>query len=117
MLETLPVKAAEALSTWVLGELERRAWSQRELARRAGWSAPAALSKLLKGQQRYSLDDLERIARGFDLPLATMLSLAADGEDANRRPRRVLVEPSSNARRALVEWIDALIGTRAPSST
>lgn len=96
MLENEAVQAAKKLSEWVRAEVARRGWSVAHLAERSGWPNRNALTRLVNGQQRYSLDDIERLAQGFDLSVADLMisALTEEGDEMKRSAVRQAVESS-----------------------
>ena len=52
---------------WLRKELEKRNWSQADLARRSGISAPQ-ITRVLSGERSFSSDSLLAIAKAFKLP-------------------------------------------------
>lgn len=53
-------------STWVTAELNRRDWSQSELARRGGVT-PAAINRVITGDRKPGIDVCRAIAKAFEL--------------------------------------------------
>jgi len=71
-------KAGDALEDfpdWILQELERRGWTQSELARRAEVTA-ATISTILSRQKSAGVDACLGIARAFGEPPVKMFRLA-----------------------------------------
>lgn len=64
--------ANDLVTQRVAHELDSRAWSQSELARRVH-KTPAWVSKKMSGERRWSVDDLDELARGFELPLERLV--------------------------------------------
>ena len=62
-------------SDWLKSELEKRAWSQAELARRAGLNR-ATINSLLSGRNHPRAETCLAIARGLDIPPETALKAA-----------------------------------------
>lgn len=60
---------------WVNSELDKRGWSKRELARRAGLSH-ATVSKVMSGQNKITFDFCAAIARAFNEPPEMVFRLA-----------------------------------------
>jgi transcriptional regulator with XRE-family HTH domain len=54
-------------STWLIGELEKRGWSNSELARRAGVTQ-GAISHVISGTRSPGTDLCRSIARAFKIP-------------------------------------------------
>jgi transcriptional regulator with XRE-family HTH domain len=52
---------------WVRGELEKRGWSQNELARQAGLTS-AGISRMMTGMRDPGVDLCQGIARAFGIP-------------------------------------------------
>lgn len=54
-------------ATWLTGEMDRRGWSNSELARRAG-VVPSTLSKIITGYNQPGIDLCNGLARALNLP-------------------------------------------------
>lgn len=63
------------LSSWLAKELERRGWSHRELARRAGVSQ-TAVSQAISGDRNIGWDFCAKIAGPLDMTPEEVLRLA-----------------------------------------
>lgn len=78
---------SEALRAWLSGELERRKWSQRELARQAGVSQ-TFISQVLSGDAHPSVPFCHKIAAALGeapekvLRLAGILPTSTGGDDS-----------------------------------
>lgn len=59
-------------ATWLLHELEKRDWSQSELARRSG-TTPTHVSRIISGGRMPGLDFCQKIAMAFRMPLEDVL--------------------------------------------
>ncbi len=62
------VELSVMLSQEIGAERERRGWTQRELARRAGIQAPH-LSRMLSGQHNFTLQTIAKLEAALELPL------------------------------------------------
>ena len=67
----------DTLETWLATELEKRGWSIREAARRAGISH-MPFTSILSGQGNPGLVAYKGIARAFDMPLEEVLRIAGE---------------------------------------
>jgi len=63
------------LQDWLLGEMEKRGWSQSDLARSANLNR-AVINKLLNGPSVPRPSTLEALARAFRVPVEGMYRLA-----------------------------------------
>jgi len=68
MLLTNMQQTANTFSDWLLAELEKREWSQSDLARRAKVSN-AAISDVLSGRRNVGRNLAASIAEGLKLPI------------------------------------------------
>ena len=66
---------ANELATWIINELNKRSWSQRELARRSGLSH-AQISNVISGNRKITWDFCAAIADGFGVSPIKIFSLA-----------------------------------------
>lgn len=60
---------------WLRAELDRRRWSNNELARQAGLS-PAGVSQVMNGQQNPGVDFCRGVAKAFNEPPERVFRLA-----------------------------------------
>jgi transcriptional regulator with XRE-family HTH domain len=67
-VHTAVVTLAERIRSAVNAQLAQRGISQRELARRLGWSQQYTWRRLA-GRQEFSPTDLDQIASALDLPV------------------------------------------------
>ena len=70
-----PVFHLNKFAEWVQTELDKRHWSQSDLARSAGLSR-AVINKLLNGKTYPQPETLQAIARAFKLPIEMAYSIA-----------------------------------------
>jgi transcriptional regulator with XRE-family HTH domain len=63
------------ISDWLQSNLDRRGWSQSELARRAGLSS-ATVSDILSGNARPGFNFCRKVARAFELRTEEVLRIA-----------------------------------------
>jgi len=66
---------SEGFRTWLSGELDRRKWSQRELARQAGLSQ-SFVTKVLAGKTPPSVNFCHKVAQALGEPPEKLLRLA-----------------------------------------
>jgi transcriptional regulator with XRE-family HTH domain len=66
---------AKDLFTWITGEVNKRGWTNSELARRAGIS-PSTLSLVLSGDRKPGISFCVGVARAFDELPEKVLRLA-----------------------------------------
>jgi transcriptional regulator with XRE-family HTH domain len=64
------------LGKWLNEEIERRGWTQRELARRTQNVTQTTISRIISGQTSPEVDTLEGIARAFGLSLEEVMRKA-----------------------------------------
>jgi transcriptional regulator with XRE-family HTH domain len=64
-----------AFRDWLIGELEKRDWSQSVLARKAGISRQA-VSDYVNQRRRPDIEALQNIAHAFHLPQETVFRIA-----------------------------------------
>lgn len=62
-------------STWLLHELNRRGWSQADLARKA-YMTTSTVSNLLNGRRQVGLGTANSLAKAFRVPVPEILSVA-----------------------------------------
>lgn len=62
-------------STWLLHELNRRGWSQADLARKA-YMTTSTVSNLLNGRRQVGLGTANSPAKAFRVPVPEILSVA-----------------------------------------
>ncbi len=71
----------EELGAYIKGQLQRRGWSLRVLAERAGIS-PSTLSNLFRGKGQPGADTLQKVAGALEINEAHLLRLAGYLEDS-----------------------------------
>lgn len=81
------------LIDWIEQELKQRNWSIRELSRASGVHS-TALSRILSGQKKLTLDIYIKLAEGFDVPVERLLRLAGILSEGDGDP-------------SLAEWVEA----------
>ncbi len=62
------VELSVLLAQEISAERERRGWTQRELARRAGVQAPH-LSRMLSGQHNFTIQTIAKLEAALEVPL------------------------------------------------
>ena len=70
-----PGTVSTSISDWLAEELEQRAWSSSELARRAGISQ-SSVSNVLTGKQVPGLEFCKAVAQALDTPVTEVLRMA-----------------------------------------
>lgn len=71
----LSMMEEDKFPTWLNGELKKRGWSQRELARRAKISS-GTISNLISGMRGRGIDSLTSIAEAFEMPPEEIFRIA-----------------------------------------
>lgn len=64
-----------SLSSWILSELDKRDWSQSELARRSGLTR-TTISKIISEQSSIGIESMTGLAKAFRLPVTEVLQQA-----------------------------------------
>jgi transcriptional regulator with XRE-family HTH domain len=105
---------SEALRLWLSEELNRRGWSQRELARQIGVSH-SFVSKTLSGERSPSANFCNKIAQALDVAPETVLRLAgilppaSPGQPSDDSTLQELVELARNLpperRQQILEYV------------
>ena len=75
-VHTAAVTLAERIRSAVNAQLVQRGISQRELARRLGWSQQYTWRRLA-GRKEFSPTDLDQIASVLDLPVTELIPIDA----------------------------------------
>jgi transcriptional regulator with XRE-family HTH domain len=76
--------ATETLGNWLLAELERRGWTQGELARRSHVNR-SHISRMISGQRSPGIDALRGMAEALGMPLDDLSRMA---DEMPPRPAR-----------------------------
>ena len=75
------------MQDWLLDQLKRRGWSQRELARRAGLPQ-ASVSKSLTGERNATADTCVKVAGALDVsPILVLTKAGIIPPQPDRDPR------------------------------
>jgi transcriptional regulator with XRE-family HTH domain len=83
------ISTMEPFASLVLAALDRRGWTQPELADRSGVSQ-ASVSRMVSGKQAPSLDAAAKIARALDLSLDELAGLRASRESLTSAERTLI---------------------------
>ena len=75
----MSVSLGDVVAANVRAERARRGWRQRDLGQRLGWSADT-VSDVESGRRRIGIEDMPRLCRAFEVPLAQLLH-GADDDD------------------------------------
>jgi transcriptional regulator with XRE-family HTH domain len=101
----LPVGQKIYFSEWLQTEMDKRGWSQSDLARSADLNR-AVINKLLNGKSHPQPGTLEAISRALRIPLETTYRAAGllpannDHDDATEEALYIFKSIQSNQRRA-----------------
>ena len=101
----LPVGQRIYFSEWLQAEMDKRGWSQSDLARSADLNR-AVINKLLNGKSHPQPATLEAIARALRVPLETiyraagLLPASADSDEAADEALHIFKSFQSTQRRA-----------------
>lgn len=101
----LPVGQRIDFSEWLQAEMDKRGWSQSDLARYADLNR-AVINKLLNGKSHAQPTTLEAISRALRIPLETiyraagLLPASADNDDAADEAVHIFKSIQSSQRRA-----------------
>jgi len=101
----LPVGQKIYFSEWLQTEMDKRGWSQSDLARSADLNR-AVINKLLNGKSHAQPATLEAISRALKIPLETtyraagLLPINTDNDDAIQEAIHVFKSIQSAQRRA-----------------
>jgi transcriptional regulator with XRE-family HTH domain len=101
----LPVGQKIYFSEWLQTEMDKRGWSQSDLARSADLNR-AVINKLLNGKSHAQPATLEAISRALKIPLETtyraagLLPINTDNDDAMQEAIHVFKSIQSAQRRA-----------------
>lgn len=101
----LPVGQSIYFSEWLQSEMDKRGWSQSDLARYAELNR-AVINKLLNGKSHPQPATLEAISRALRIPLETIYRAAgllpanADSDDAMDEAMHIFKSIQSRKRRA-----------------
>ena len=101
----LPVGQRIYFSEWLQTEMDKRGWSQSDLARTADLNR-AVINKLLNGKSNAQPPTLEAISRALKIPLETiyraagLLPVVADHDEAVAEAAYVFKSIQSSRRRA-----------------
>jgi transcriptional regulator with XRE-family HTH domain len=99
---------------WLIEEIDKRGWSNSELARRAS-VAPATVSMIISGKSNPGLDFCVGVARAFNVPPEDVLRRAGllpgrPGHDAQtRRASYMFSRLSEDLQRYILTMMEALI--------
>ena len=80
--------------TWLQHEMDARGWSQSELARRSGFTAPA-INKVLNRERLPGVDICRGIAKAFGLSDIQVLEIAGLATDKDRVKFSPIVEATA----------------------
>lgn len=100
-----PVGERIYFSEWLQAEMDKRGWSQSDLARYADLNR-AVINKLLNGKSHPQPPTLEAISRALKMPLETtyraagLLPTAIDNDDAMEEAMYIFKSIQSTQRRA-----------------
>jgi len=107
-----------AFTNWLIEEMNKRGWSQAELARRAGISR-GAVANLINGQRKPGPETCEGIARAFRYPadkvfqLAGLLPESGDNEDPRlARLNRMMAQLPADDQDDIIAMVEAYIERR-----
>lgn len=101
----LPVGQRIYFSEWLQNEMDKRGWSQSDLARYADLNR-AVINKLLNGKSHPQPPTLEAISRALKIPLETiyraagLLPINNDNDDAMEEAMHIFKSIQSAQRRA-----------------
>jgi transcriptional regulator with XRE-family HTH domain len=101
----LPVGQKIYFSEWLQNEMDKRGWSQSDLARYADLNR-AVINKLLNGKSHPQHPTLEAISRALKIPLETtyraagLLPINSDNDDAMEEAIHIFKSIQSTQRRA-----------------
>jgi transcriptional regulator with XRE-family HTH domain len=101
----LPVGQKIYFSEWLQTEMDKRGWSQSDLARYADLNR-AVINKLLNGKSHPQPSTLESISRALKMPLETtyraagLLPAAVDNDDAMEEAMHIFKSIQSTQHRA-----------------
>jgi transcriptional regulator with XRE-family HTH domain len=101
----LPVGQRIYFSEWLQTEMDKRGWSQSDLARYADLNR-AVINKLLNGKSHPQPPTLEAISHALKIPLETtyraagLLPINADNDDATEEAMHIFKSIQSAQRRA-----------------
>jgi transcriptional regulator with XRE-family HTH domain len=111
----LPVGQRIYFSEWLQAEMDKRGWSQSDLARNAELNR-AVINKLLNGKSHPQPSTLESISRALKIPLETtyraagLLPASTDHDDATEEAMYIFKSIQSSQRRATaIALLKALI--------
>ena len=111
----LPVGQRIYFSEWLQSEMDKRGWSQSDLARYADLNR-AVINKLLNGKSHPQPATLEAISRALRIPLETtyraagLLPASADNDDATDEALHIFKSIRNSQRRATaIALLKALI--------
>lgn len=76
--------ANEVVSAAIEHELERQGLQRQQLAARMGY-APSWVTRKLKGDRRWSVDDLDEVSRVLGVPVAALLMAPREALSATHR--------------------------------
>ena len=101
----LPVGQKIYFSEWLQTEMDKRGWSQSDLARYADLNR-AVINKLLNGKSHPQPSTLESISRALKMPIETtyraagLLPASPDNDDATEEAMYIFKSIQSSQRRA-----------------
>jgi len=65
----------ETINNWIYQELNKRHWSQAELARKCGVTT-ATISRIMTGDRKIGTEVAQKIAKAFDIPASEVFEIA-----------------------------------------
>ncbi len=111
----IPVGQKIYFSEWLQAEMDKRGWSQSDLARAADLNR-AVINKLLNGKSQPQPSTLEAISRALKIPLETIYRVAGllpanpDNDDAMEEAMYIFKSIQNSQRRATaIALLKALI--------
>lgn len=111
----IPVGQKIYFSEWLQAEMDKRGWSQSDLARAADLNR-AVVNKLLNGKSHPQPSTLEAISRALKIPLETIYRVAGllpanpDNDDAMEEAMYIFKSIQNSQRRATaIALLKALI--------